>query len=307
MTTETATTETTETATTTEKPATTTETTTTEAPQFDWRKEIAGEDQKTFKELERVPDLKALHKLFVDNRNALRDSGRIKHPGKDATDEDRKAFAKAIGVPDKADGYKIDLKTLLPDGMELDETDNKNLKQITELLYAEGGMSASPETVRSAHKLYIALKESEIATQLANQEATKKATETALRSEWGASYKANMDFANGAVSALFGGDEAVDEVLNWTRDDGSRLGDNATFMKAMMAAGRALAIDPVFAASMNMHGDAKTTDQRIQEIQAYRNGTAEQKREYDKLSQPGGELEQLYAKRQALRDSPRAA
>lgn len=273
-------------------------------PSFDWRKEIAGEDEKALKGLERFPDLKTLHKAFEDNQKALRDSGRIKLPGKDATDDDRKAFAKTLGVPEKADGYKIDLKEILPPGMTLDDSDKANLKTITELFHAEGGMAASPETVRSVHKAYVALKEAEAANQLATEEQTRAATEKELKQSWGTEFKLNMDFANAAVGALFGADQ-VEDILSWRGADGSLLGDNKAFMRAMATAGRALAVDPVFSATMTMAGDPKSVDDRIKEIQAYRHGSSEQKREYDKLSSAGGELEQLYAKRQALRSNQR--
>jgi len=269
---------------------------------FDWRKAIAGDDDKALKGLE--PDLKTLHKAFEDNQKALRDSGRIKLPGKDASDDDRKAFAKVLGVPEKADGYKIDLKEILPAGMTLDDSDKANLKTITELFHAEGGMAASPETVKSVHKAYVALKEAEVANQLATEEMTRVATEKELKQSWGTEYKLNMDFANAAVGALFGSDQ-VEDILNWRGEDGALLGDNKAFMRAMATAGRALAVDPVFSATMTMAGDPKSVDDRIKEIQAYRHGSSEQKREYDKLSSAGGELEQLYAKRQALRSNQR--
>lgn len=271
---------------------------------FDWRKEIAGEDEKAMKGLERFPDLKTLHKAFEDNQKALRDSGRIKLPGKDATDEDRKAFAKSLGVPDKPDGYKIDLKAVLPEGMTLDDTDKANLKSITEFLHGKGGVAASPETVAAATELFAKLKEDSVAALVAVEEQTRAATDKELKASWGSEYKLNMNFANAAVSALFG-DADVEEILDWRRDDGSRLGDNKAFLRAMATAGRALAVDPVFSATMTMAGDPKTVDERIKEIQAYRHGTPDQKREYDKLSSAGGELETLYAKRQSLRSNQR--
>ncbi|RIV87497.1 hypothetical protein [Aurantiacibacter zhengii] len=42
-----------------------------------------------------------------DNQAALRDSGRIKVPGEDASDAERAAYAKAIGVPEKAEDYAL--------------------------------------------------------------------------------------------------------------------------------------------------------------------------------------------------------
>lgn len=47
--------------------------------------------------------------------------GRVKVPGKDATDEERKAFAKAIGVPDDKEGYAFDVPKNLPADLPYDE------------------------------------------------------------------------------------------------------------------------------------------------------------------------------------------
>lgn len=54
-----------------------------------------------------VPDITALAKIARDNQVALRDSGRVKVPGDDAKPEDVAAFHRAIGVPEKADGYEF--------------------------------------------------------------------------------------------------------------------------------------------------------------------------------------------------------
>ncbi len=47
--------------------------------------------------------------------------GRVKVPGKDATQEDIAAFKKAMGVPDTVDGYKVERPKDLPKGMQYDE------------------------------------------------------------------------------------------------------------------------------------------------------------------------------------------
>lgn len=271
-----------------------------EAPQFDWRKEIAGEDEKVYKELERTPDLKTLHKRMQDAQTALRDSGRIKLPGKDATDDERKAFTKSIGVPDKPTGYGIKVEELLPKGMTLDDSDMKSLAKITESLHSKGGFAAHPEVVRAAHEIVIALKEETLAEALATENLTRAKTETALKQEWGGNYGVNMDFSKAGVSALFGGDDVVQDTLDLRMADGSLLGDYQPFMKAMMNAGRALGQDPLFMATSQYAGTAESLEARATEIRKWRYGTSDEKDRYAKATAPGGEYDLLTRKMEAL-------
>lgn len=55
----------------------------------------------------KVADIDGLVKIARDNQKALRDSGRVKVPGDDASADEIAAFNKAIGVPDEPGGYVI--------------------------------------------------------------------------------------------------------------------------------------------------------------------------------------------------------
>jgi len=247
------------------------------APAFDWRKDIAGDDEKLFKNLERYPDLKTFHKAFDDTQKALRDSGRVKLLGKDATDEDRKAFAKAVGIPEKADGYKIKLE--LPEGVTLDENDQAQMKAITEMLHARGGMAATPETVKAAHEIFVEMRETAQAALVAAGQKAHEDTLKTLKGEWGADFKNNMGYAQAALTGLFG-KETAGEILNMRLEDGTKVGDWAPFLRAMTTAGRQLAQDPLFLPTNSLQGDPKTLAARKAEIYALRTGDAAQQKLY---------------------------
>lgn len=74
--------------------------------------------------LGRYSDLKSFVKAFKDNMTAARakSEGLVKIPGQDATDEDRAAYYKAIGVPDDPKGYGIKPPEKLPDGVKWDDS-----------------------------------------------------------------------------------------------------------------------------------------------------------------------------------------
>jgi hypothetical protein len=52
-------------------------------------------------------DLDGLAKIARDNQKAVREGGRVKVPGEGASQAEVAEFRKAIGVPEKADGYKL--------------------------------------------------------------------------------------------------------------------------------------------------------------------------------------------------------
>jgi hypothetical protein len=54
-----------------------------------------------------VKDIDGLVKITRDTERALREGGRIKVPGEGAKPEEVTAFQRAIGVPEKVDGYEI--------------------------------------------------------------------------------------------------------------------------------------------------------------------------------------------------------
>lgn len=71
-------------------------------------------------------DRHELLKQYDSAREAL--DGLLKHegqkitvPGEDATDEERDAFRKALGVPEAADGYETPELAETPDGLDLDD------------------------------------------------------------------------------------------------------------------------------------------------------------------------------------------
>lgn len=73
--------------------------------------------------LGRFGDLKTLVKAFKDNMQTARakTEGLVKVPGQDASDEERAAYYKAIGVPDDPKGYGIKAPEQLPDGVSWDD------------------------------------------------------------------------------------------------------------------------------------------------------------------------------------------
>lgn len=276
----------------------------------DWRKSIAdarakGDEAtaaKIMKRLERFTDQAAYDAAFEETQAALRDSGRIKLPGKDATEEDIKAFNKALGVPDKADAYKLNL----PTDVALDDGDKAQLKAITEYLHKKGGMAGAPETVQAAADLFIELREQAQASLVAQAAQFAQDSEKALKQQWGTDFAKNIAYTGAGLVALLG--KEGDDLRTLQLANGALLGDHPLFVKALAQAGRAMGDDPIFWQATQMQGDGKSLESRKSEIMALRTSSKSGDREkYAELSKPGGELSIINARLDALRKPGAAA
>jgi hypothetical protein len=275
----------------------------------DWRKGIIearakGDDAlaaKLTKKLERFADPGAILDSWEAATAELSAQGRVKIPGKDATDEDRATFNKALGVPATADKYDMKgiLKAAVPEGMTADDNDKTFLTAAIAQLHEAGGVSASPAAVEAMARVYFDAKETALAQTLANEQTAKIEAEKTLKAEWGADYRANLQFANAGISA-YGTPEMVEEILNWRAADGSLLGSNPAFMKLMASAGRHAAQDPLLLVASQIGGSPQSLQERKSAIMAMAYGTPDQQKQYDILAAPGGELEALVTKLAAL-------
>ena len=117
---------------------------------------------------------------------------RIKVPGKDATNEQRAQYRKALGVPDTPEGYTI-VRPTLPEGMRY----NEDFEKWARAQFHELGVPA--ETAKEILNRYNALQLngfktlSEQRTKAAAEAESKKKTEFAngeavLREQWGGAY-----------------------------------------------------------------------------------------------------------------------
>lgn len=135
-----------------------------------------------------VKDLDGLVKVARDNQRAVRESGRIKVPGEGAQADEVTAFHRAIGVPEKADGYEIKG----PEGVQLNDA---VLGQLAEAGVKYGVPKGA----------FQGLVNDFIQIQMADADA-ERARQDGLASEWVKSQGAKADeqiaHVNSAVRAL---------------------------------------------------------------------------------------------------------
>lgn len=191
----------------------------------DWREKMAGGDEK---ELKRLARFQSPVDVYKSNRELEKkmSAGPAKLTA-DATPEQIAEYRKANGIPEKADGYLA----ALPKGLVIGDAD----KPIVEAFINRAhGKNAPPEVVADAIDWYYGEQE-RIATEqaAADKEFSLKSSD-ALREEWGAEFRGNINSITAFLDAAPAADDGTplkDLMMNARLGDGTRLGDNPVALK----------------------------------------------------------------------------
>ena len=266
-------------------------------PAKNWYADILGEgDDDLAKIAGRYGDPKSVIKALGDTQKALRDSGRIKVPGENATDEERAEFRQQMGIPDAPDGYEITVQK--PADIEVGEADQAFIDKTISKLHERGDFLSTPDAANLVHEVAYDMIAERDAQLSAAAEMQREQSEQELRTEWGDQYDINMRFVNAAVSAHFGKDWS--EIAEIQMADGTRLGDSAVFIRGMMNAGRATTEDMAYlrAASGKSDLNASSIDERIDTIMGwYKAGDPASMQKYQAAQ---SELLELRARRERI-------
>lgn len=225
-----------------------------EAPSTDWRDKFSGGDAERRKALERYTDEAAYDKAFRETQAMARDPKRVLIPGADADDDVKSNFAKAVGIPETPDDYKIDLG--LGDGEQLADAEMAEVKSIAKMLHEKGGVNAHPDVVNAASQIYVAMSKEAQARQMAAAETAQAEAKAALEQVWTtpAEFKENVGFAQAGITKFFGEESA--DLLNMQFADGSKLGDRPEFVRAFAEIGRQFGEDPHITEIISRGGNA---------------------------------------------------
>lgn len=166
-----------------------------------WRQHIAGDDKDALKTLERFTDPGAMFKSYNELRTKL-SKGELKahtpFPDK-GTPEEQTAWRKDQGIPEKPDGYDLNLG----DGLVIGDEDKPWVDMFLAKAHAAHLPPAAVKTTLASFFGEIREKQNE-AIALHEKETMKK-TEDALRETLGAEYRPTMNaiqsFLDAKVSA----------------------------------------------------------------------------------------------------------
>lgn len=206
----------------------------------DWRKLIAGDDEKALKRLERFAQPQDFFKSYRDTENKLRAGAKLPTLPDDATPEEIAAHRKALGIPEKSDGYGL----AFPQEMKPTEADTAALGAFADHMHAAG---VPPAFVKPAFDFYMqTMRDGDAAKVAAAEEATLQSLGE-LRSEYkGREFGRNMKLADEYLMRYCGDDstllDTVNQVLDMRLPNGVKV-MHSPYMKVLFKAARDTADD----------------------------------------------------------------
>jgi hypothetical protein len=265
----------------------------------EWRKKIAEHaaagDEKAFKRemkrLERISDPAAIYGMYRELEAKFDKGGLLRVPGEGASEEEVKAFHKAIGVPEDAKEYVENLS--LPDGVQLGDRDKELAGDFATDMH-EAGLTQSQ--MDKAMSWYFKNEEARAAHVDQLDDQNRDETMRALKEEFGPALQRNVN----AISTLFayapGGGDMQNEnalfnrLLSGRMADGTIIGDDVDMNKFLISLAKE--VNPVATVVDNADATGKTIDEELKEIsnlrrtdrQAYNKDVKLQERERELIA-----------------------
>lgn len=257
-----------------------------------WRDGFAGDDDKFKSTLERFNTPLDMGSAYREAQNTIR-SGKFREPlADDANDDDIKAYREANGIPLEAKGYMENL----PEGLVVGEEDQEVMGDFMGVLH---GMNVDPKVGHEIIKWYNGFAQSEQDSQAEMDADQHQETEDALRTEWGADYRANINLAGAFLESNFGA-EAKEQFMNGRYQDGRGFMNDPAVLQVL--AGLQRKLDPVTQIHPPGGGDpVETVQEEIAKINKF---MREHRTEYNKdevMQKRLGDLIQLELDHKARR------
>lgn len=207
----------------------------------DWREQVSeGIDPKQAKMLERFPSVKELAKSWIAQRQLI-SSGEYKRAApKGDSPEELKAWREEQGIPDSPDGYEVPVAPGV-DMNALDETSKAGIGVFKESFLA-AGLNKEQGTVVAQGLLKMAALQTEATAQA--DASARDSVEDALRAEWGADYRRNLNMNGAFLKQHFG--DGMESLLSARTPEGTRLADMPEFNKFLNAMARNTGGDVMF-------------------------------------------------------------
>ncbi len=205
-----------------------------EAP--DWRTGIESDDLR--KHSEQFQSMDQLAQAHLDQRKLL--STAIQPLRANAKDEDRAAFRKAVGGPERIDDYIIpDIEGVDPEFIKSDAVAAR-LKGFADIAFAG---NVSNDTFGKLVAQYFTENNNDIASLQAEDDVFAEESRVALQTEWGTNFAKESEFANrGAEWAAEGG---LDDFRSLKTAEDRLVADHPVMVKMLNKIGRAISEDSV--------------------------------------------------------------
>lgn len=224
---------------------------------FSWKTQIGSDlaNAPTFQKFEDSPD--GLKKAFESHANLEKLLGHEKVPiPKDANDvEGWSRFSKALGIPDKAEGYGL-ADAQIPEAMK-ELTFDKN--KFAETVHA---FKLTPNQAKGLWEAYTKMTIDNYSQYLKNHETNMVNVVNKLKSEWGDTYDSNVQLGQMVISK-FAGDKDTEDFLSTT------LSKDPRAIKFLAKIGNHFAENKV--GEFNYQRFSKAPEEAMKEIEAITN------------------------------------
>lgn len=183
----------------------------------DWRDRMANGDDKIRAMLERLSDPTALALKLRNQEIKISQGIKPEAPGEEATDEERAAYRKQMGIPDSPTDYKIELR----EGLVVGDADKPLLDAFLEDVHGKGW---SQQQASEAMSWYFEHQERIIQAQDKIDEDFKQESEARLKEAWGGEFKRNLNLMQNLLAGAPAG--VADRFLAGRTADGRMVGDD---------------------------------------------------------------------------------
>ena len=206
------------------------DTTTTEQPKEVDFQSLIPEAYKDEKSLHNFSNMDDFVKSYLHSQKLV-GADKIAIPNKYATDEDWKEVYKKLGTPETGEGYKYKL----PEDHKIEDDTLKSFSD------EAAKLGLLPNQANGVMNYYNEIIKQGLSDQAAQQKTAQDEAVVELRKEFGASYQKEIQSAKNLVHATLG-KEFIDNSL---LQDGTRLGDNPTVIKAFAKLANKLSEDDI--------------------------------------------------------------
>ena len=213
-------------------------------------KELIPEEYKEEKALQNFSTMNDFVKSYLSAQKLV-GANKVAIPNKMATDEDWEEVFNKLGRPSKPEGYEYSFKE--------DEVNPDQLKSFNETAYRIGLL---PKQAERIIKFYNEMNEQQQADQTKQFEVKQAEAMTDLKKEFGPTYNKRLDQAKKLAVETLGSEMLNNTILQ----DGSRLGDNVSVIKAFSMLADKLSEDEIIKGEGTSYQTASEIEKEISEL-----------------------------------------
>ena len=213
--------------------------------------DLIPDEYRSEKSLENFKDMGDFVKSYLSAQKIV-GADKIPVPNKFATEDDWKAVFNKLGAPEKPEDYKYSFKE--------GEVDKELISSFNQEAHKLGLL---PQQAESLIKYYNEITQGQTAQLEERAAETRMNTENELKREFGPQYAKRLDQAKRLASSTLGNEFLENTYLQ----DGSRLGDNVSVVKAFSQLADKLSEDEVVKGDTSGYMTAKDIEKEIASLQ----------------------------------------